>query len=145
MQLTLPQDNYAPRNKYYTGNSHTSVPIKNQKDDTTISFNNFDRPEMLDQQNSDHSTSFEYDTIYQVDQTLNFQKNMLKKCLRANCTNLRYVENGRIHDFCGRTCAKLIPRCAHPKCFNRCYIERDGRVHRYCGRTCARKCIVLGI
>ncbi|CAG8838959.1 15698_t:CDS:2, partial [Gigaspora margarita] len=103
MQLTLPQDNYA--NKYYTANSHTSVSIKNQKDDTTLSFNNFDK-----QQNSDQSTSFEYDTIYQVNQTLNFQKNMLKKCLRANCTNLRYVENGRIHDFCGQTCAKLIPR-----------------------------------
>ncbi|CAG8547827.1 17580_t:CDS:2 [Dentiscutata erythropus] len=145
MQLTLCQENYVSGNKNNTGNSYDSVSIKNQKDDTALSFNNFDQTEMLDQPNSYQSisTSLEYDATYKVDTTLNFQKNSLKKCLRANCTNLRYVENGRLHDFCGQTCAKMISLCAHPKCFNRCYIENDGRVHRYCGRSCARKCILI--
>ncbi|CAG8734272.1 5678_t:CDS:1, partial [Dentiscutata heterogama] len=97
-------------NKYNTGNSYDSVSIKNQKDDTTLSFNNFDQTEMLDQPDSNQSIStLEYDATYKVDTTLNFQKNALKKCLRANCTNLRYVENGKAHEFCGQTCAKMIP------------------------------------
>ncbi|CAG8790070.1 1993_t:CDS:2, partial [Cetraspora pellucida] len=83
----------------------------NQIDDKTISSNNFDQITMLNQQISNHpktstssfetsTSSFEtstpsFDHNLNFDTTSNFQKKLLK-CLRENCTNLRYSENGKI-------------------------------------------------
>ncbi|CAG8554424.1 24619_t:CDS:2 [Cetraspora pellucida] len=115
MQLPLIQES---RNNHSTDNSHDFESIKNQFDDKTLSSNNFDQITMLNQQISNHqktsTSSFEtstssFDHNLNFDTTLNFQKNLLK-CLRENCTNLRYSENGKVHEFCCRTCANMIPR-----------------------------------
>ena len=70
--------------------------------------------------------------------------NLCIQCLQAP----KYVEpDGRIHEYCGKSCAISAGVLPFPCMFETCpqcltnpkWIEDDGRVRDYCGKTCAMR------
>jgi hypothetical protein len=76
-----------------------------------------------------------------------------RRCRRPGCENLVWVEQGgegRIHDYCRRTCARLHEAVRAPSqdsgqicqvegCDRNVSVRPNGRAHDYCGRKCAMK------
>lgn len=65
-----------------------------------------------------------------------------RRSMCKNCNNRPVcVENGRVHEFCGRTCAQQFKVQPPPAMCKRCnnrqvYVDPNGKQSDFCGNTC---------